>query len=50
MKKSTNIRFKHDWIKFCNDGIFKKERIKGKDKKQLSKWSRRKFLKQLDKE
>lgn len=50
MKKSTNIRYKADWIDFKQDGMSTKEIIKGKDKKYLSKWSRKKFLKNLDKD
>ena len=48
MKKSTNIRYKTDWIDFCQDGMKPKERIKGKDKKYLGKWSRKKFFETVD--
>lgn len=41
MKRSTNIRYKGDWIDFKGDGMFPKEKIKGKDKKYLGKWSRK---------
>lgn len=50
MKRSTKIRYRNDWMDFCGDGRFPKERIKGKDKKLLSKWSRKKLMKELDKE
>jgi hypothetical protein len=50
MKHSTNIRWKHDWIDFCGDGQFRKERIKGKAKRHLGKWSRKNFYKNMDKD
>lgn len=48
MKRSTNIRYKTSWIDFQGDGRFPKERIKGKDKKLLGKWSRNKQGKWLE--
>lgn len=48
MKRSTNIRYKNSWIDFQGDGRFSKERIKGKDKKLLGKWSRNKIYKQIE--
>lgn len=42
MKRSTNFRYPFSWIDFQGDGRFPKERIKGKDKKLLGKWSRKK--------
>lgn len=41
-RKSTNFRYKNAWIDLQGDGRFPKERIKGKDKKLLGKWSRKK--------
>lgn len=41
-RKSTNFRYKGFWFDFCGDVRFSKERIKGKDKKFLGKWSRKK--------
>lgn len=48
MKMSTNIRYKNSWIDFCGDGRFPKERIKGKDKRLLGKWSRKKIRKEIE--
>ena len=50
IKKSTNIRYRNDWMDFRKDGLEPKERIKGEDKKRLGKWSRKKFLKENDKD
>lgn len=50
MKRSTNFRYRNSWIDFCWDGMFPKERIKGKDKRRLGKWSRKKMYKELEKE
>ena len=50
IKKSTNIRYRNDWMDFRKDGLEPKERIKGKDKRRLGKWSRKKFLKENDKD
>lgn len=41
----NNLRWKKFWIKFQDDGRFLKERIKGKDKRQLRKWTIRKLRK-----
>ena len=41
----NNLRWKKFWIKFLGDGRFSKERIKGKDKRQLRKWTIRKLRK-----
>ena len=41
----NNLRWKKFWIKFQGDGRFSKERIKGKDKRQLRKWTIRKLRK-----
>lgn len=49
MKLSTNIRYRHDWMDFRGDGMFPKEKIKGKDKRHLGKWSRKKIYKMLEK-
>lgn len=48
MKRSSNFRYKNAWFDFCGDGRFPKERIKGKDKKLLGKWSRKKQEKWLE--
>ena len=48
MKKSTNIRYSSSWIDFKCDGMFPHERIKGLDKRRLGKWSRKKFLDELE--
>lgn len=48
MRKSTNIRFPWSWIDYTGDGVFSKERIKGKDKHRLGKRSRKKFLDELE--
>lgn len=48
MKKSTNFRYPCSWYDLCDDGRFPKERIKGKDKKLLGKWSRKKQGKWLE--
>lgn len=37
MKRETNFRYTNSWIDFCWDGMFAKERIKGKDKRRLGK-------------
>ena len=50
MKRSTNFRYKNSWIDFLGDGRFPKESIKGKDKRRLGKWSRKKMYKELEKE
>lgn len=42
MKRSTNFRYPYVWMDFQYDGAFKKERIKGEDKRNLGKWSRKK--------
>ena len=41
----NNLRWKKFRIKFQADGRFSKERIKGKDKRQLRKWTIRKLRK-----
>lgn len=38
----NNLRWKWFWIKFQGDGRFPRERIKGKDKRYLRKWTLRK--------
>lgn len=48
MKRSTNIRYTNSWIDFMGDGRFPKERIKGKDKRHLGKWSRKKIAKEIE--
>lgn len=46
--KMNKLRWKNFWIKFQGDGRFSKERIKGKDKRQLRKWTIRKLRKMLE--
>jgi hypothetical protein len=43
MKK---LRYKHFYVDFQGDGRFTKERIKGKDKKFLRKWTIHKLYKE----
>ena len=50
MKRSTNIRYKNSWFDLCDDGRFSKERIKGKTKRWLGKWSRKKIRKEMERE
>lgn len=50
MKRSTNIRYKNSWIDLCDDGRFPKERIKGKTKRMLGKWSRKKIRMEMERE
>lgn len=50
MKKSTNVRWHNDWIDFCWDGMYSKEKIKGFWKRYLGKWSRKKFIKNNEKD
>lgn len=48
MKRSSNIRYTNAWIDFQGDGRFPTERIKGKDKRYLGKWSRNKIAKEIE--
>lgn len=48
--RESNYRYKHSWIDFCYDGMFTKERIKGKDKRWLRKKSQRAIRKGEEKE
>lgn len=41
----NKLRWKNFWIKFQGDGRFSKEKIKGKDKRHLRKWTIRKLRK-----
>ena len=53
MSKSNregNYRYKNSSIDFCWDGMFSKERIKGKDKHCLRKKSQRRCRKQEEKD
>lgn len=43
----NKLRYKHFWIDFQGDGMFSKERIKGKDKRILRKWTIREQYKQF---
>ena len=49
MKRSTNFRYLYAWMDFQYDGHFDKERIKGKNKRRLGKWSRKKQADWLEK-
>lgn len=42
----NKLRYKNSWIDFQGDGRFPKERIKGKDKRFLRKWTKRKQYKE----
>ena len=37
------LRWKWSWIKLRKDGMFPKDRIKGKDKKLIRKWTLKKL-------
>ena len=50
MKRSTNIRYNNSWYDLCDDGRFPKERIKGKTKKLLGKWSRKKLRREIERD
>ena len=41
----NKLRYKWFWIDFQGDGRFPKERIKGKDKRNLRKWTDKKKYK-----
>lgn len=41
----NKLRYKSFWIDYQGDGRFPKERIKGKDKRLLRKWTNRKKYK-----
>lgn len=43
--KESNYRYKNAWMDFQFDGMYPKERIKGKDKRFLRKKSQRKIRK-----
>ena len=44
--RESNWRYKHAWIDFQWDGMYPRERIKGKDKRILRKRSQRKIRKE----
>lgn len=46
----NKLRYKHFWIDFQGDGRYPRERIKGKDKRRLRKWTARKKYKNWIKE
>ena len=50
MKRGNKLRYRNSWYDLCGDGRFLKERIKGKDKKYIGKWSRKKLAKVMEKE
>ena len=45
----NKLRYKNSWYDFQGDGRFAKERIKGKDKRLLRKWTDRKKYKEWKK-
>lgn len=45
----NKLRYKNFWYDFQGDGRFPKERIKGKDKRLLRKWTDRKKYKEWKK-
>lgn len=44
------LRWKWSWIKLRKDGMFPKDRIKGKDKKLIRKWTLKKLKKNQEME
>lgn len=50
MKFLNKYRWPMSWIDLCGDGRFKKERLKGKDKKEARKRTLKKIKELLDKE
>lgn len=50
MRRSIRLRYKNSWMDYKGDGRYPKERIKGKDKRYLRKWSLRKLLRAMDRE
>lgn len=50
MRFINKLRYPNSWIEFKGDGRFPKERIKGKDKRNLRKWTIRKIRKLSEKE
>ena len=44
------LRWKWSWIKLRKDGMFSKDRIKGKDKKLIRKWTLKKLKKNQEME
>lgn len=50
MKRSSNFRYNTSWIDLRDDGRFPKERIKGKTKRWLGKWSRKRLREMMEKE
>ena len=41
----NKLRYKHFWLDFQGDGRFAKERIKGRDKRLIRKWTKREKFK-----
>lgn len=41
----NRLRYKLSWIDFCGDGRYPRERIKGKTKRWLRKWTARTLYK-----
>lgn len=44
------LRWNNSWIDLRGDGRFQKDRIKGKDKRYIRKWTLRKLRKESEKE
>ena len=48
MKHMNHLRYKSSWIDLMGDGRFPEERIKGKTKRYLRKWTLRKQRKLME--
>lgn len=48
--RSSNYRYPWFFVDFCGDGMFRRPRIKGKDKRFLRKKSIKRVQKDLEKE
>lgn len=50
MKYNPNKGYTNDWIDLCMDGVYKKRRIKGKDKKYMQHLTKSRLKKQTKSE
>lgn len=46
----NRLRWRHSFIELRGDGRFPKDRIKGRDKRNIRKWTLRKLRKESEKE
>lgn len=46
----TRLRWKWSWVDLRGDGMFPKDRLKGKYKRYIRKWTLRKMRKEYEKE